>query len=167
MCCPTLWSGFSSVHENNHPMKMLKIRTAVLILSTLVWACEQSEDDGLIICPTGTCEEEVQVSDDLYENGPDDELMISNAFIFDDCLDVTFRYGGGCGEVEAHLFASTGEGDSLPPTRSIRVGFKDDDDCEALLVFTKTFDLTPLRSGSYSTVLLQLEGYDEVLEYNY
>lgn len=148
-------------------MKILKILTAVLIFSTLFGACEQSEGDGLILCPTGTCEDQVQVGDDLYENGPDDEHMISNAFISDDCLDVTFRYGGGCGEVEAHLFASTGEGDSLPPSRFIRVGFQDDDDCEALLVYTKTFDLTPLRSGAHSTVLLQLEGYDEVLEYNY
>ena len=141
--------------------------TAVLIGATLFWACEQPEDDGLIVCSTGTCEEQVQVSDDLYENGPSDDITISNAFIFEDCLDVTFRYGGGCGEVEAHLFASTGEGESLPPTRFIRVGFKDEDDCEALLVYTKTFDLTPLRSGAYSAVLLQLEGYDEVLEYSY
>lgn len=138
------------------------------VLLTLGWSCQKDEDkDGLIICPTGTCEEQVQVSDDLFENGANDDLTISNAFIFDNCLDVTFRYGGGCGEITASLFASTEEGLSLPPARFVRVGLKDEDPCEALLVYTKTFDLTPLRSDGASTVLIQLEGYDETLEYNY
>ena len=149
-------------------MKTQLIFGLTLGLLALALSCNKSdEDDGLIICPVWNCEDVVQVNEDLYDNGPNDQMMIADASIHEDCLEVTFRYGGGCGEVATALFASLEIGESLPPQRFIRIGFTDNDNCEALLSLTKTFDLSPLREVDDNVILINLEGYDEVLEYSY
>ena len=78
-------------------MKTQLIFGLTLGLLALALSCNKSdEDDGLIIFPVWNCEDVVQVNEDLYDNGPNDQMMIADASIHEDCLEVTFRYGGGC-----------------------------------------------------------------------
>lgn len=138
---------------------MKRLLVFLLPLLSLI-ACQEA------INPDG-CEELVR-SNRKYDNAQSDDFQLVEASIEDDCLKITVRYGGGCGEVDFDLIAQEGETLSLPPQVQMRLVLDDDDNCEALLTDELFFDVSSLKSGVGTGVhMLTLEGLTDMIEYRY
>jgi hypothetical protein len=57
------------------------------------------------------------------------------------CLDITVRYGGGCGGADFFLLWNGTMGESAPAQARLRLVLKDQDHCRALLTQTLSFDI--------------------------
>ncbi|MFK7926206.1 MAG: hypothetical protein AB8H47_29930 [Bacteroidia bacterium] len=103
-----------------------------------------------------------------YQNDASDGFQLIEAKLEGDCLIITVSYGGGCGEVDFTLLAIEGETFSLPPQIPMRLILDDNDNCEALVSEELQFDLSLLQNeGGNGLHMLDLEGVDEMIEYQY
>ena len=125
----------------------------ILVVFFLFLSCDKGES------PIETdCDKVSEVNDRRFQNAPRDEFDFVSAEIIDDCLAINVRYGGGCGGAEFELIGSTTFGLSLPPQRSVVISFDDNDDCEAIVDTTISFDLRPLRIENTHEVGIILDG---------
>jgi hypothetical protein len=136
----------------------------VLILAlAVVTACKKKDNPPY----DGPCDQEVVLDEGLYNNGPDDTFFFESVNLSGDCLEVVIQYGGGCGEIELDLIDAEAILESLPVQRNIRVALMDKDSCEALVTETRSFDLTPLQIGNENKILLNLDGWEDQILYEY
>ena len=134
----------------------------LLFISLLIVGCDNS------ITPEETCSDNKTIlSHELFLNGPNDGFLFDEVIIENDCIKLTIQYGGGCGDVEANLIDSEAISKCNPRQRDIRLAFKDNDSCEALITKEYIFDLSPIRIDNVNKILLNLTGWDKQLEYNY
>ncbi|MEZ4910243.1 MAG: hypothetical protein R2774_05225 [Saprospiraceae bacterium] len=114
-----------------------------------------------------TCEKACILNDDTFNSlVPNEELSISMAFFQDGCLTVEYSSGGCDGSTwVTSLVASQSIVETNPPMREIKLNLIDNEDCEALIYKTSSFDVSDLR-GDYPTVFLILDGYDERIVLN-
>lgn len=133
----------------------------ILSLGVLLSACEKEDDNN------SSNFNFVIVDANLYNNVSSDEFDLHHAEIIDDSIKITIRYGGGCGDVEVKLFDSGAIMESLPVQRNIRISFLDNDHCEAYLTEEFSFNLTSVRVDNENQVVLNLNGWDEQLLYEY
>ena len=96
-----------------------------------------------------------------------DDFDISDAIIIGDCLEITVRVGGGCGELNFSLIANENVIETLPEQQMIKLILDDQDFCKALLEEKRSFDLASLKIGTHGTLILLLDGFDGGLEYKY
>ncbi len=104
-----------------------------------------------------------------FENGPNDEFDIDTLVLSGNCLELTYFYGGGCGTTKMQLFDYDKFIDNTMnlPKRRLRFSFKDDDNCEAYIKTTESFDLTPLQKGNSSPLRIEINGWDAMLQYHF
>ncbi len=107
------------------------------------------------------------ISNTLYESAPNDPFYFESVKIVNDRLLVSINYGGGCGNIEYKLIDAGTIAESYPVQRMIRLSFKDDDSCEALISKTCSFDLSPIKANDYGKIRLNLDGWEEQLLYEY
>ena len=139
----------------------------LLILLGLFFSDCKKDDLVTVDPPVSNCEDIAIIDADQYINGPADEFFWQSASIDGDCLKLVVRYGGGCEEVDFKLYDSSAIMESFPLQRNIRISLDDDDFCEALVTQELSYDLTPLQVEGYSKIILNLQGFDESLTYNY
>lgn len=139
-------------------MKAVYVRTMMLLLCTLfASACEKNtwlEEDAT----------KVIIDERMFFEATGDEYNLSDVKLNGNTLEITVRYGGGCGQVEARLLA----GPVLytyPPIQQLRLVFQDNDPCEAYLQKTFHFDLSPLRNIGGSEIILSLDGWPDRIHY--
>ena len=105
----------------------------------------------------------------LYENAPDDPYVLDTAFVSGDCLNTIVTYGGGCGNARFSLHFDGAIMESFPPQARIKLAFRDEDNCKALIREEHEFDLSLFKdtgSGG-NAIILRLEGYDGELIYEW
>lgn len=124
-----------------------------------------SDDDKSPI-PAGSSEP-IILSNDLFENAPDDYFTIDTVWFEAGQLNIITRYGGGCGETAWKLIASEEVAESYPVQMSMRLSLRDDDSCEALLIATLGYDLSPLHAIGGDKISLNLQGWDKPILYEY
>lgn len=107
------------------------------------------------------------LSDSAYANVSTDPFSIISATIDGDSLAVKLRFGGGCGSVEAKLYASSSVMESFPVQRNIKISFTDNDWCKASITRTFSFNIKPVRVDGNDQVMLRLEDWDTSLSYTY
>ncbi len=107
------------------------------------------------------------VSDSELKNAPRDPFTIVSTNIEGDCFEVTVRYGGGCGGADFKFIAGESLDDSVPPQREAVISLKDEDNCEALVLETISFDLTSLRVDNYSEIIFNIEFINAPFLYEY
>ncbi|MEL7530206.1 MAG: hypothetical protein AAFN10_02800 [Bacteroidota bacterium] len=135
-------------------------RLLIFILPLLgLTACQET------INPDG-CEALIR-SNNKYDYTNSDDFELVEARIEDDCLLITVRYGGGCGEVDFDLIAIEGETLSLPPQIPMRLVLDDNDNCEALITDEIGFDVSEIKNSGSGTHMFKLEGLSEMIEYSY
>lgn len=140
-----------------------KIIIAFMLLAFLFVKCKDSGTDSA----NTLCDKDIIIEDSLYADMPDDEYFLKSVEISGDCLSITIQYGGGCGNVEAELVGSEAIEKSYPPQREIRLSFKDEDTCEALVNKKFTFNLTPARYIGGKSIILKIKNRSEPVTYNY
>jgi hypothetical protein len=106
-------------------------------------------DGGELETVTPTRLTELKKKNDLFS--------ITNAFIWEDVLLVTVRYGGGCKKHDFKLVWDGSEMESNPAKIDIvLIHNANGDNCKALLTEELQFRLTPART---SNTILRLEGW--------
>ena len=126
-------------------------------------SCEDKE-------PTSAqCDRTLIISDkDFNEAKDESDFGINNVSITGDCMTVTYRYGGGCGEITTKLVAAE---ESIQHTgnltfRELKLSIDDKDNCEALITTSEEFDISALQ-GSGNSVIIKLHKWAEDLVYTY
>ena len=145
----------------------MKLFTSLMIIcSILLSGCNKSENVNND-SPLPECDISVVVDADLYQNAPADEFYFQSVTIDDNCLKISVQYGGGCEDVIFQLFDASSILKSLPLQRNIRLSLEDNDFCEALITKKLDYDLMPLQVEGYAKIILNLQGFEGNLVYNY
>lgn len=118
--------------------------------------------------------DKIIVDEGYYQNAPRDPITINNARIIKDLIYLNFSYSGGC---KKHIFALVAGAfmESNPVQVNVLLSHEDNDDpCDMWITQDLIFNLTPLKRAwqqSYNqisgTIILNLQGYDEALYYNF
>ena len=134
-----------------------------LIMCFIILGCCEDKGDGTSI----HCDKQVIVDSYLYQEAPDDYLMITKAGIVEDCLVIEFSSSGCDGSTwKVNLIDAEAIAESFPPQRTIRLSLHNEELCDAVFKKEISFDITPLRVGG-DQVILNLQGWDEQLIYKY
>jgi len=114
------------------------------------------------------CTEALQVSLDLYENGPSDDVYIYSAAIYEDCLTIGFL-ASGCTASQWQLslldrgdmaLAENGE-------RSLRLSLANSEECDNVIYKEQSFDISILKNDSTEFYDLNLFEHDGALQYRF
>ncbi len=139
----------------------------LFLFGILLSGCNKSQDVTIDSPLPSTCDTPVVVDADLYENAPADEFQFQSVIIDGSCLKVIVRYGGGCEEVVFQLIDASAIMESFPIQRNIRLSLEDNDQCKALITQELFYDLTPLQVEGNSKIILNLQGFQGSLTYQY
>lgn len=135
-----------------------------LFLICILCSCDTSDDDPPRSSKCGILAE---VNESRWRSANTDGYMIESVMLDGDCLEITIGASGCDGESwEVRLFDAAAIAESLPPQRSIRIDFSNQELCQAFFQRTFVFDLTPLRVSSNS-VFLNLDGWEDQILYEY
>lgn len=134
-----------------------------ITLTFLLLNCNKSEVPILTDC------DQIGVVDNgQFRNAPRDPFEFVSGEITEDCLEVTVRYGGGCGGATFQLIGEDSLNLSLPPQRTVLISLEDKDNCEAIVIDTISFDLTAFRVDNSNEVDLLLDGISRTpIRYEY
>lgn len=109
----------------------------------------------------------ILVDDDLFLNAQNDEFEIIVASISDNNLNITLFYGGGCGNIYYDLVTGNDYLETTPIQKNIRIAFDDKDNCEAGIKLELSFDLTQIQVSNTDRIILNLDNWEDQIEYNY
>jgi hypothetical protein len=112
-------------------------------------------------------EKQVIIDDNAFNTYPNDPLMISEAKIIGDSLQITF--GASCCSGNSWIIKLVVSQEVLysdPPQRSIRLSLKNDELCMAVCGKTVIFDLKPFQVSG-GEIILNLNGWSGQLLYKY
>ncbi|WP_196890063.1 hypothetical protein [Aureivirga sp. CE67] len=140
-------------------MKKILLSATILLLTI---SCVKDEEKPLL-----TNSSEIRIDNNIFTSGPKDPFTIDNAYINNDILTITIDYGGGCGTVSYDLVTSDSYLTTDPLQKNIRLAFDDNDNCEALKELLLNFDLSKIQDENSDKIIINLENWDEPLEYNY
>ncbi|MEM7299259.1 MAG: hypothetical protein AAF391_13455 [Bacteroidota bacterium] len=134
-------------------MKKLLIYITVALL---LFACDDSGG--------GDCRTKAVITND-FETASSEQFNIVSASVDGSFLEIEISSGGCDGESWcAELLVSTLVAESYPPQVGIRVVLENDEECDAVVNRTFSYDLKPLDEIS-DIMILHLQGWDEPLQY--
>jgi hypothetical protein len=111
-------------------------------------------------------DQEVIISETLYNQTNTDNYTIEEAVIIGDTLRVTIQSSGCDGsEWDAKLVDSGVVAESYPVQRFAKISLKNEELCDAILTRNFTFNITSLRVEDQ--LYLNLEGWDSQLHYDF
>ena len=144
--------------------KLLKMKTSIIALTFLISliSCNKASTP-IVACGTSI----TVLSSKDFTTATTDDFLITDAEIIGDCLEVTVRVGGGCGELYFSLIANENVIETLPEQQMIKLILDDQDFCKALLEEKRSFDLASLKIGTHGTLILLLDEFDNSIEYKY
>lgn len=133
----------------------------LILLATLVLACDKRDSYELEAYPT------VLVDSAGYHQVVFQPAILG-ATIHGGFLTIRFGQSGCSDQFQSiELFDANAIGKSIPPQRYIRLSVPPTGLCGAYWVREASFNLRNLRINGTNTVLLNLEGYSQRLEYSY
>lgn len=109
----------------------------------------------------------IAVDRSLFFSSQGDDFDFEEVNIEGDCLEITIRYGGGCGSIIASLIDSGDIRDSQPLMRNLRLVLADRDPCEASVTKKFSYDLTRIREPDQNIIRLDLLGWPIPIYYDY
>jgi len=111
-----------------------------------------------------SCDYQVIVSSDDYNNTSSDQIAISTLEINDNCLKISLSASGCDGNTWiVHLIASEEILYSDPPQRNIKVYFQNNEICTAVIGKEFTFDITELQVSDNKVYLNIINSGDQIL----
>ncbi|MGK0391269.1 MAG: hypothetical protein ACI94Y_004031 [Maribacter sp.] len=144
---------------------MMKIpMMSLLALLFLFASCDDNDLPALTTCGDAI------IMDTNYSSTESDGFAYTDIEIIDNCLTVTIQYAGGCGDdlVSFQLLGSTQSFPlTLPALFEIKLILDDNDDCEALVTKSISFDLEPLQDADFNNINIAVEGWNNGLQYSY
>ena len=133
-----------------------------LIFSVLCLSLSCKKDEKTLLA-----DKSIIIGNDAFNNYSNGPLIISDASISGDSLQIKFSSSGCDGK--SWIIELVGSADILysdPPQRQIRLSLKNNEDCLAAFGKTMTFNLKPSRISS-GEIILNLAGWSSPIKYKY
>jgi hypothetical protein len=132
----------------------MKLLTALLILSSFCFLNACTEQAEVVETLQGDCQKYATLNFSNYDSLRSDPVIMTEATLEGDCLQLTLQYGGGCKEHKFDLaliqpFCRTPP--LPPPTFQIRHN-ANGDGCEALFTEKFSFDISGIREQGKTSV---------------
>ena len=126
-----------------------------------------SDDDKKTI--DSNCDKQAQVvSDTNFQDIITANYMITNVVLNGDCLSVTISSSGCSGETwDVELISSNSILESFPVQRLVKIELDNPEVCLAIVQKTVSFDLAPFQVDGQNQVILNIDGWNETINYQY
>ena len=126
-----------------------------------------SDDDKKTI--DSNCDKQAQVvSDTNFQDIITANYMITNVVLNGDCLSVTISSSGCSGETwDVELISSNSILESFPVQRLVKIELDNPEVCLAIVQKTVSFDLAPFQVDGPNQVILNIDGWNETINYQY
>ena len=138
--------------------------TLLIFITAFMIGCNSDDDNVRSSLENSNV---ILVDEDLFLNAPNDEFEIIVASISDNNLNITLFYGGGCGNIYYDLVTGNDYLETTPIQKNIRIAFDDKDNCEAGIELELSFDLTQIQVSNTDRIILNLDNWEDQIEYNY
>jgi len=113
------------------------------------------------------CGSKVIIDQMLYQEAEEGEFEFVNIEMESNCLKLMMRYAGGCKDPEVKLIDADIIKESYPPQRVLKLTFKSNDNCEALITQDFYFDLTNLKVNSEGGLILNIKHWKKRILFEY
>lgn len=141
-----------------------KLIVVGVVFFSLLVSCDEEEDICNCYLP---CGDAVIVNANLYGQDPSSMFSVIEAEITGDCLFLTVSSSGCDGNNwGADLFSTEPQVASVV-TADVRMDLINQEACLAVISKDFMFDLQLLQVAGENSVLINLDGWDETLVYNY
>lgn len=138
--------------------------TFLIFITTFMISCTNDDDNSSSLLESLDV---IRVEENLFVNAPNDGFEIINASISDNNLNITIVYGGGCGNIYYDLVTGNDYLETIPIQKNIRLAFDDKDNCEAGIELELSFDITQIQLSSTDSIILNLDKWEDQIEYSY
>ena len=139
-----------------------------LLLVVLIFSSCSNDDDGIQIIQSDCNALSEVLSNDDFAAITDTVFIISNVTLEEDCLSITIG-DSGCdpNNWEMNLFSTDAFFLGLPTIRAVKLEVINNEACLAVFEKTKTFDLIPFQIENQNEIILDIEGWDSQISYQY
>ena len=115
--------------------------------------------------PVTDCDFMTVIDAEAYANAESDDFTINSVEVVEDCLEITYSASGCDGESwETRLIDSEQILESFPIQRNLVFELTDEEDCEAYITKSVTFDISALKEDD-DEVILNITNADEQITF--
>ncbi len=153
-------------------MKSLQLTVLITFILLTATACDTEDPvcciNPSLVDPTAECGNAAVIDDNLFQTAPDDALDIQDVRLEGNCLTITFAASGCDGATwEEALIGDTSILESLPVQRGLRLSINNNEECDAVPSKTASFSLVPAVVEGETSVLINLQGWNQQILYEY
>ena len=109
----------------------------------------------------------IVIDKSLFLNSHGDDFDFEKISLVGDCLEISIRYAGGCGDIIATMVDSGDIDDSILFKRNLRLVIEDNDPCEASITKTLSYDLMGIQVAEINEIRLEISGWPNPIIYKY
>lgn len=144
-------------------MKQLSI---LLVGTFAFWLNSCSSGDEAPV--TSGCEKSIEIDADDYASAISAPYYTDTIYIEGNCLHFVIG-ASGCDarSWSARLIDADILLESYPVQRQLRFALENNEACDAFITQTYSFDLSPIQSDNYESIILNIEGLEQSLHYHY
>lgn len=148
-------------------MKLKSLKILILIAAS-VFYLQCLPDDTADTPQQADCGLFVSIDPVTYENASTSPFVIVSADIDEDCLAVVITAVGCDGLTwDMQLVDSGGIEDSNPQQRNLKFFLINNEACLAQVTRTAFFDLSTIQISNQNEIILNLDGFNEAINYTY
>ncbi len=145
---------------------MKRLPHFTVIFSLLIFGACNSDDNT--VPSSEVCDFMVEISASEYEAATTSNYTIVDAQINQDCLIIQISSSGCDGESwVVQLFDSGAIAESFPEQRFIALDLTNEEECDAVISRTYSFELTLLRISESGEIILNLNSWEGGISYVY
>ncbi|WP_152604834.1 hypothetical protein [Psychroserpens jangbogonensis] len=146
-------------------MKLSKTIIACICFPLLLMNTQCDEDDDI---QESNCGQSVIIDNVFFESAVSGDYQLVSFDINEDCLTIEVSASGCDGETWSMVLVDSGEvAESSPEQRYLKFVFTNEEACLAVFNQSRIFNLSGLRVDGSNEVVLNIEGFPEVINYMY
>lgn len=137
----------------------------VLLISSILLFASCAKENADIDFSISVCESTAIIDNTLFTDGPNSDVDIFDVTLNGDCLLIKFAAGGCDGNSwVVNLYDSGQVIYTNPAQRNLRFSLDNNEDCEAYIVKSISFDISSLKDID-NEIYLNVEGWDNNILY--
>lgn len=147
-------------------MKVFKQTITLILLGILLFNTTCEDDDPIFVTD---CDFVTVVNNNLYNNVENDAFFSIEGFIINgSCLELAISSSGCDGESWEYTLIDSGDiAESDPVQRSLKLSFVNNEACLAVFTRIVSFDISNLQVQDGNAVLLNIDGLNDAVLYEY
>lgn len=124
--------------------------------------------DATVLTEPEPCAISVEIDDQIYDQAKSASFSIQSSSLNGNCLQLVIS-SSGCDGARwvTSLYGSTAIAESSPEQRYIRLILENDEECDAVIERDYEFDISPLQIENNGQLIINLQGLDETISYEY